>query len=137
MSTHPSLIKAQELRAEADRLDRSVKDESDAAQKKLSARWSYKVVPFVPWKGEGPDDGVIVIATLENGDDYAQHLAYYGTGYNFPQSPRRSVVYFRSERGVLKHSNGGWHLLEDAVPISEAEWVSLKAGNIEPWLNGE
>jgi len=135
IDNHPKLKQANELIKQACILEREVKEEQDGARKNLKPEYSYKVTVNIEKESSwfsglpGGTETLHIQATLLNKAVFDSHIHYYGSLYNPPEDSKSSLKYYR-KHGVLFHTGGGHHLLNDEKPCSAKDWKQFKNGSI-------
>lgn len=133
--THPKNQKINELIEEMQRLEKELDEEQREASKMLEPQYHREAHVKISEGGrhnkipEG-EEYIFFVSNLLNKSDYENHLKIYGSlSGGTPDETTSSVAYYR-KHGILFHDGGGWLILEDEQPCSDAEWESLKTGDI-------
>lgn len=131
---HPKLIQAKELIERARELERQVKEEQDIHRKTIKPIYLTEVTVHTnknSYSSKIPDgeEYVRIVQSLTNGEDFIEHMKYFGSVSGPSEETRTSVAYYRKNNFLL-HDHGGWMLLEDEQPCNDEEWEDIKKGNI-------
>lgn len=124
---HDKLIEATALEARAQALRQEVTTEARNAPRVPSDHTAYD------WTITETNMGFRMHGCVKEYIKQANkaHMELYGMSQINPaDNTRSSVEYMRNKHGILCHGGGGWLILNENQPVTDAEWADMLGGNI-------